>query len=192
MHIHIYTVSALVGTGKEAGPTETVGRGAAMKLIGASFCFFFQDLGVQRWQWANLLLMAEIASPTSQLVPWIVMAWELEWTIRDNETFACNVSEIWHKPVPACPTTWPAWLSGIDRVVVIFSWAALFEVFAVTLEIWSESTQNQVRQLTSQISCFRPSCLTYFWSESDLFLIRSDLFPSTNLSIELINKSHDL
>ena len=34
--------------------------------------------------------------------------------------------------------------------------------------------------------------LTYFWSESNLFLIRSDLFLSRNLSIELINKSHDL
>ena len=94
-----------VGIVMEAGPTETVGRGVAVKSIGASFCFFFRDLGVRRRRRVNLLPIAEIASPTSQLVPRIVMAQELEWTVGDSETFVCDISEIWHKPVPARPTT---------------------------------------------------------------------------------------
>ena len=57
------------------------------------------------------------------------------------------------------------------------------EVFAVTLEIWSDPAQNQVRQLTSQISCFRPSCLirnNQIWSDLTFF---QEEIMKLNLSI---------
>ena len=92
--------------------------------------FFFWDFGVQRWCLASLLPMAMRPSPTLQSVPWIVTTWELEWTVGETETFACDMSWIRHKPVPVHPTTCPIWASGIDRVVVIFSWVALDRVLA--------------------------------------------------------------
>ena len=49
-------------------------------------------------------------------------------TVGETETLAPDMSWTCLRPEPACLTTWPAWSSIIDRVVVVFSGTTLDRV----------------------------------------------------------------